>query len=487
MPQKSTDPQSANVPWTAVFCILSCFLIALLWWPVAKIPSHANETNFDGFNLHYQEQIARGQKLYDHPPKWEWENYPPLSFHIVAILGRIINDINTAGRMLCLLAYLAIAVLAAVIVQRLTQSRQIAIWTALAWLVWLAAFDVSHVPVNDPHLLGMAFGLAGVYCVLREPESPNWLAASAVFFVLSLFTKHSLVSLPAATAVYLFLTSKKRLGIWLGAAVLAGAVAAALTVLIDGPYVLQHMAPPRAYYPWGIAENTSRYIAFVAVGFVVALVWAIRNFSTGPATLLILAFGIALPVSMVYAGGAGSNMNHYYEPMLVTLLLIALGLPELIRLASRGPSPRMQTALLLIVPFFLSTILVLPVRISSDVNAYERRARTQVEFQHVVDIIRQQPGPAMCENTPLCSAAGKPREYDPFHADQLIRTGKAQPEELAALIASRHFGAIEMEWHSNEPMDARPRLHFESHMMRALVDAYQIRTRTDQYAVFVPR
>jgi hypothetical protein len=226
---------------------------------------------------------------------------------------------------------------------------------------------------------------------------------------------------------------------------------------------------------------------FAAVGVAVALIWALRNLSVTPAGVLIWAFAFTLPVAMVYCGGAGSNINHFYDPMIATALLSALALPELARLAERAPFPRAALGVLLVVPFFLTTIAVLPLRMYADIERYQRRERAEAEFNLVTDIVRQQPGPAICENTPICSAAGKPREYDPFHAEQLIRIHQASAEQIAELIQSRHFGAIELEWHTGEPMDARPRIHFPGPVMRAIFATYQLKVRTDQYAVFILR
>ena len=57
-----------------------------------------------------------------------------------------------------------------------------AVYAALCWLVWLAAFDPIRIGYNDPHLLGMASGMAALYCYVRDQESTRWLIASAVLF-----------------------------------------------------------------------------------------------------------------------------------------------------------------------------------------------------------------------------------------------------------------------------------------------------------------
>jgi hypothetical protein len=111
---------------------------------------------------------------------------------------------------------------------------------------------------------------------------------------------------------------------------------------------------------------------------------------------------------------------------------------------------------------------MLPRRVYSDVDAYQGRERAEAEFAFVTGILKAQPGPALCENLPICYAAGKPEEYDAFPMSQLMRTSRTWPDRIAQLIQSRHFRAIQFEWHASEPMDARPRVQFPGPVMRAL-------------------
>lgn len=66
--------------------------------------------------------------------------------------------------------------------------------------------------MNDPHLLGMALGFTGLWLYLRSNGSMRWLCLSAVAFSLSLFTKQSLLAIPAAVVLDLLLASRKRFG-----------------------------------------------------------------------------------------------------------------------------------------------------------------------------------------------------------------------------------------------------------------------------------
>jgi hypothetical protein len=96
-------------------------------------------------------------------------------------------------------------------------------------------------------------------------------------------------------------------------------------------------------------------------------------------------------------------------------------------------------------------------------------------------------GPAICETLLICYAAGKPEEYDPYTADMAFRTGHIRQEELIALIASRHFKVIQLEWSYPEPIQPAPRVRFTGPVMRTMLDTYQVAARTDKYVVFTPR
>src|SRR5947209_15052168 len=226
--------QTGDAPWIAAFGLLSIMMAALIWMPLAKIPSPSTAAITEGFNTYYESAAAHGDRIYANPPRYTYANYPPLSYHLIAWLAS--RNFNVTGRWLSFAAYLAIGVFAALIVHRLSNSWRLGAYAGMCWLVWLAAFDPARVSFNDPHVLGIAFSLAALYCFVRAPESVRWLCLSAVLFAISLFTKHSLVAFPAAVAVQLFLSSRKRFFTWSIAAALACSILLSITLAADGPY-----------------------------------------------------------------------------------------------------------------------------------------------------------------------------------------------------------------------------------------------------------
>ena len=495
MKSKPTEPRVATpapadefgVAWTASFAVLAVLLLVLIWFPLARINAHYTITMNEGINAYYEHVAGTGGKVYGHPPKYEYANYTPVYFHLVGALGALTGDVNLTGRWVALLAYFAIAVFAGLIVHGLGGSRRQGVYAGLCWLIWQCAFEPGRVGFNDMHMMGVALSLAGLYCFVRRPEQTSWLCASAILFSVSLFTKQSLFAFPAAVAFQLLVSSRRRLAIWLGAAASACFVLLLLTWAIDGKYFLDHLFLPRLYYPSDIANSMSAYLQFIQGAFVVACFWTIRKNQPSATRVLAAAFFVAHVLATYILGWAGASLNHLTEAMVATAMLASLAMPAAEPIAAGSRFPRAACALLLIVPFFLTSLIVLPQRVPSDLARYAKEVpESEAEFEYVTKFITAQPGPALCETLLLCYAAGKPEEYDSFAVDECLRTGKIPLSEILQLLESRHFRTIQIEFPANQPMQPVARVRFPGPFMRMLFTKYKLAFRTKWYAVFVP-
>jgi hypothetical protein len=482
-----TATVESRIVWRAAFFLLAVLLLILLWFPVARINSHYTLTMNEGINAYYEHVAGRGGKVYGHPPKYEYANYTPVYFHLVGWVGSLTGDVNLAGRWVSLLAYLAIAVFAALIVHRLGNSRRLGAYAGLCWLIWQCAFEPGRVGFNDMHLFGVALSLAGLYCFVNHPERTRWLCASAALFALSLFTKQSLFAFPVAVALQLLPAPRKRLAIWLATAVTACSILLLLTLAVDGRYFLAHLMLPRLYYPADLANSLSQYLYFIQGAFVAACIWILRNREFGRERVLVLAFVVAHAIATFVLGWAGASLNHLTEAMVATAMMGALAIQAADPIVRGSRFPRAALTLLLILPFFLTSIVVLPQRIPSDLSRYAKEVpESEAEFAYVSKFINAQPGPAMCETLLVCYAAGKPEEYDSFAVDMALRTGTLPMAEIVQLVESRHFRVIQMEFSAREPMQPTARVRFPGPFMRTLFAKYKLAFRTKWYAVFVP-
>jgi hypothetical protein len=470
-----SGPWSAyGASWAVTFVVLSMLCLFFAWGPLSRIGVHYSIGYNEGSASYFSRQAVTGPPVYAAPPRYVFTDYPPLSYHLVGNLARWTGgDYTATGRWVSVLAYFLIGLFAGMIVRE------------LAWWIWLPAFDPFRLGYNDPHLTGIAIGMAGLYCFVHGSESTRWLVASAVIFSLSLFTKHSLLAFPAAVAIQLFLTSKKRLGIWMGTAVSVCLVLLGLTLVFDGRYFLPHLMFPRTFSLSYLADSMSIYAPLMGVAFVAASIWTWRHPPSGRDRFLVWAFVLAHVIGAGICLGSGAGINHLFDAMLSVILITGVILPLLPRLAERTQFPRTTLAILLLVPF-LDAAREIPGRMHYDKAMELRRPPAESEFAATVEFLKAQPGPALCENLLLCYEAGKPKVFDAFNVGELVKTGNVPESTLFQMLERHEFGAIQLDWRRNEPIRPSTRTRFSEAFMRKLFATYKSAIRTSDSLIFTP-
>jgi hypothetical protein len=474
--------------WIVTFTLLSILLLVFIPGPISRIGARYSLGYNEGNAAYFTRQTMTGPGVYATPPKYVFTDYPPLFYHVVGNLAKLSGDYNSTGRWVSLFAYFAIGVLAGMIVRELSGSVCAGAYSALCWWIWLAAFDPTRVGYNDPHLLGIVFGMAGVYCFLREQESTRWLVASALFFSLSLFTKNSLIAFPAAVAIELFLTSRKRLAIWLGAAVAICIVLLGLTLVVDGPYFFGHLLFPRTFSFGDFLNMFTIYALMFQVIFVAALIWCLRYPASGRDRVLVWAFALGNLVGATIVFGTGAGINHFFDAVLSIVLITGVALPLLLRLVEGTRFARTNLAILLIVPFFAGPLTNLPHRLNEARAAEIRRPQDEQAFAGVVAFLRAQPGQAICEEPLFCYEAGKPKVFDAFNVGELLKTGNLAETALFQMLENREFGAIQLNWGPSDPIrPSKPRYsRFSESFVHKLFATYRPAIQTPYALVFTP-
>jgi hypothetical protein len=125
-------------------------------------------------------------------------------------------------------------------------------------------------------------------------------------------------------------------------------------------------------------------------------------------------------------------------------------------------------------------------RFADDTAALRAIPQFEKEFAAGADLLRAQPGPALCKNLLLCYAAGKPMTFDVFAIDQLVKTGTLPEQRLVRMIDAREYPVIQLDISGAEPLTAEPRQRFPASFMRQLLTRYQPVLRTSSFTVFTP-
>jgi hypothetical protein len=476
-----------STAWRVAFGLLLILALVLTWLPVSRINAHYQINYNEGWNSYFQNAAGSGTRLYGQSPAHVYANYPPLSFYLAGVLGKVTGDVTLAGRWLSLVSFLALLALSALAVHRLSGSRRAAAFTALLIAIFMGALKPDRIGMNDPHLLGMAFGGLGFYAYVRDSDSPFWLRLSAVSFVAALYTKQTLLAFPLAVAVHLFLANRKRFWGWVAAGAAAGVTLLALVLVFAGSHFFEHLMLPRAYTYSGLLGNIVWYLLFFQTSIVIALVWCFRQRLASPAGLLVPSFALAHVLAFWFCAGGGADLNHLFDPIVALAMIGGLALPYAAMAAERVRHGGALLAILLTLPFCLGILAMLPTHVEEDLNTRRSIPRLEQDFSASVQFLRSQPGPALCETLLLCYEAGKPNEYDLFVMDQAVKSRFVAERDLLKLLDSRHFSVIQLDIPAGDQIDTAERFRASSAFMQRLAADYKVAARTSAFTFFTPK
>ncbi len=433
-----------------------------------RVPFDPNE----GWNAAFAHAVLATGSPYPPAQSLMVNNYPPLSFYLVAALSKITGDAIVAGRIVALAALFAVALGIETAARWMGCNRLEALFAALLFTAGLM-LTTDYVGMDDPQLLGHAVAMGGLLLALREPRTPRLMVASALLLVLAFFVKHNLVVLPAALALWLLLADRRHAVTFIVSGLVFLLIGLGLFKQVYGVSLLGQIASARTYafanleigivqwLPWG---------ALPALGAAALFFIARRD---RHAVLCAIYALVAVVAGAYFLGGAGVDANALFDADIALALCAGL-------LMNRLHFPLWQgaAALLYAVPLALGLwSLDAPWR-TSDYWLHplaEDRGTAAGE----IALIRAAPGPVLCEMLSLCFWAGRPAEADVFNLEQAYLTGARSDAGLVRAVETRHFALIQLE--QLTPFPLTPAIH------RAIFRNYRIVRRDDDRVFLAPR
>jgi hypothetical protein len=412
---------------------------------VCALPVVASFDFNEGWNALQVAALESDAGLYAPPGNLFDNNYPPLSFHLVQSLGPLVPDHVVAGRLLALLAFLALGLLSAWAVARRAGLAAGGLTMALLFAVFLA---LSHYPgINDPQMLGHALAAAGLLFLFRsgEPDARDVIGA-AFWFVLAGFVKHNLLVLPLATLVWLLLCHRRLAP----AFVIAGAAFVllgwTLVALQYGTGWMSHLLQPRVYSLAVSASAGKHWLSQVAVPLL-ALGIAVLRWRQDRLLVFCGLYALAGALTGVwFAGGAGVDQNVFFD--LYIALALAGGLAAA-RLTSRRDA--VLFAAIWLLPLGTALLGAADRQWLGAGHWIEPHRDDAAAARPMIELLRRTPGEAICSDLALCYWAGKRRAVDPFGVGQRMLTGGLPADTLERLVAARRFAAIQGDgWPQSE-------------------------------------
>ena len=451
----------------AIICAFG-LLRAALTIPQA-VPLDPNE----GWNAYHALAAMAGHGLYPSAQSHMINNYPPLSFYLVGVLGRMLGDMIVAGRLISFAALGAVMAGIAVAARSMGCTRMQAVFAALLFAdILLLTSD--YVGMDDPQLLGHAIAIAGFILILRQPQKTGIVVGGAFLMTLAVFVKHNLIAMPLAAAIWLFLHDRRSAlgfvlaGIGFG---IAGLCAFRLTydtelwtqILSGRAYSLSNlMAALQAWFSW----------AFLPMAIVA---WLFRRHRGDRYVRLCVIYTlVAFAIGGIFSGGDGVDANAMFDTDIALVLCCALALNRF-----EAPSKQAMVALL--------CVLSLGLPLWQDASADALQAgywlhplRDETDLaRNDIALLKAAKGPALCEMLSLCYWAGKTAEVDVYNVGEQFGLGARSDVPLIRKIENHGFAV--MQFDSLTPFALSPGVR------KAIDPHYRILRANDDGIFLVPR
>ncbi len=468
--------QGPSPAWAQVRSYLSllvCGFVTLFaaFVPFARSGFRAEVGYNEGWNVYNAATLAAGYPLYPANFGWTVINYPMLSFAVIAQASKLTHSLLFTGRALALASLLGCSVLVGCLVRRFGASERAAALAGLFCLALFCANAESYVGQDDPQMFAQVFFLAALLVYVRRRGQVGALAATALLMVLGASVKHNLLDVPLAVVLDLALVSRARAGLFAVFLVGFGALAVWLHFAFGGPAFFREMLAPRSYHLSKTSLQLGVVLGPILFPFLVAAATALRVLRQPSLRLTALLLGCALGIGGYFGGGQGVSINSLFSALLAICLLLGLSFDRL-------------RAGVVIPALFLW--LLIPMGISGNWNPRAKlRACAAAERQsaEAVHLLRQQPGPALCENLLLCFYAGKPYRYDPFNATRLIVAGQLQPVEVVNGLREHRYGAVQFDGNPDRDIVTD---RFAPEILRAIRSSYRPIKQTEDLWIFTP-
>jgi len=454
-----------------VLAIFALVCAAGLWRALATIGLHVPLDPNEGWNAYHAAAAMAGHALYPGANSYFVNNYPPLSFYIVGADGRYIGDYIEAGRTISLIALVFIMVVIEEAGRRMECRAADARLGALFFAASLL-FGSDYVGMNDPQLLGHLIQVAALLRILRGQD-----LAAAFLFVVGFFVKHNLVALPLAVALWLFIEDRARA--WRFAVAGAGFMLAGLGLfrLAFGSSLFSHLASARTFSSALLVANVQSWLVWSAVPLVIVATLVAFHRRDRYVVFCALYTVIAVALGVAFSGGAGVDVNVFFDAAIALSLGIALALS---RFSARGLWQPAALSAALLLPLALGLSQALSGEDWRNVDYWVQPRRDQAAIASVdIAFLRAHPGRALCESLSLCYWAGKGAEVDTFNVGQEFATGARSDADLIRQIDARAFSVIEFD--ALKPFALGPRV------MTAVLKNYRIARTNDDGVLLVPK
>jgi hypothetical protein len=437
--------QLAIDPLAALAFLILSFSILITLENVISMKFIFERNYNEGWNIYNTERLVHRDLVYD-DNYWRVNNYPIGSFLVIAGVNCLIDDLLLSGRIVALVSFATIGLLAAVAIRRFGGERIDAVFGVGCVLGFCYLVAPAWIIVDDPQTLGEAAMMGGLVSYLSRPPDRIGLLRTACLVVLAGFIKHNVLAVPVAITLDLAIRSPRRLPFWLASCAGFAAGFLGLTQIVAGGTFIDHLLSPRIFTWYGVRYHLMKYLRLFKFPLVMVVFGAWLIF---PARRFVLAgWGVtSICLATIFSGFEGASYNMFQDAAVFLGVASAVLFCEL-RKAVAG-SGRFGWLVPAVVALFLAQPILARTpntlfQLSQTGALLESNRQAEQTFLVDAKYISDARGPAICESLLLCYVAGQPFIVDPFNSRQYILAGKLDEAQLTRRIAAHQFAVIQL-------------------------------------------
>jgi hypothetical protein len=444
IPTATTRRPDGALHWLACGLLLGVVVFGIIG-PVLTllrfIPLDPNE----GWNAYFSDAAMRGAVLYPPADALITNNYPPLSFYIVGAFGHLIGNNIFAGRLIALFSLLFVAWSIYYWLRSSGSAVRIGLLGASSFLAYAVTYGRDYVAMDDPQWLAHALMMSGLLVLWKGKDDTRRIILATVLMMAAGWTKHLLIPLPVATSLWLLLRSRPAFGRWMVSLSVSLAIACALAYEIYGARLFESLHEPRQYLRYqaiGRSATALRCFAPLITLWIAGLVEDIRSERVRFVSVYLLVSGA---VAVLAAGGAGVDVNAFFDVLIAASIGASLGVEALSRRigAISEPSawgPAAALALAVYVTGYAASTAPQQIQRIRRIDADEQAA-----LQDINEIKAASHGHAACESLGLCYWAQNDFMMDFFYFGQELKTGVLPTSACASAFERRGISMVQLD------------------------------------------
>ena len=417
---------------TALLGILAVTATYFLVYPVWRSQFFIEIWFTEGWNAYFQDAAAIGGRLYPEPGALTVNNYPPLSFYAIGLLGKIFGDNLFVGRAISLIAVIVVSCEIFCCARTLVGGVAGPAIGSLWYLAIMCHGFPSYVGANDPQLAGEAIMCGGLAMFLARERAGGSVLVPLLIMVVGGFWKHNMIAIPFTAIIWLFM--RRGHAAWRPVLLSGFATAGGLAICaaIFGADFFGNILHPRHYSIDHVIGNIG-HLQWSALAMVIWLGWALPTGSLA-AKFTLVHVPIALAACILQWFGDRVFSNAEFDLMIALGIAVGASFETIRTFRYFGVTAAKIAMVSLLILRLIVTDRHEPLLVMFDPSfraQFEANERaTYNEVREVAGI----EGLVFCSNKIVCRAAGKSFAVDDFKVEEMVATSAISAQDLAQLL-----------------------------------------------------